>query len=154
MAEEPATAKKTKPKETAKADLGKRAAAAIIDWIIAWIIAIIIPFIGGIISAAYILLRDGFDVSFMDRRSLGKKLLKLRPIALDGSSVDLSVSVKRNWVFAIGPFLMIFPIVGWVLGTIIWAVLSIIETVLVLTDEEARRMGDKMANTKVVEVAE
>jgi uncharacterized RDD family membrane protein YckC len=152
MAEEKAPAKETKPKETAKADLGKRAAAVIIDCVITWVVALIIPFIGGIIGAAYILLRDGFDISFMDRRSLGKKLLKLRPITLDGSPVDLSVSLKRNWVFAIGPFLMIFPIVGWVLGSIIWLVLTIIETVLVLTDEEARRMGDKIANTKVIEV--
>ena len=152
MAEEQAPAKETKPKEAVKADLGKRAVAAIVDWAITWVVALIIPFLGGIIGAAYILLRDGFNISFMDRRSLGKKLLKLRPTTLDGSPVDLVVSMKRNWVFAVGPLLMIFPIVGWILGSIIGLVLGIIEIILVLTDPEGRRMGDKMANTKVIEV--
>lgn len=153
MAEEKSpAAKEAKPKGTAKADLGKRAAAALIDWVITWVIALVIPFLGGIIAAAYMLLRDGFDISFMDRRSLGKKLLKLRPVTLDASPVDLAVSMKRNWVFAIGPVLMIFPIVGWILGSIIGLVLGIVEIILVLTDPEGRRIGDKIANTKVVEV--
>ena len=137
-----------------KADLGKRAAAVIIDWVIAWVVAIIIPFVGGLIAAAYMLLRDGFEVNFMDRRSLGKKLMKLRPVTLDGSPVDITVSVKRNWVFAIGPVLMIFPVVGWVFGSIVGIIIGIIEVVLVFSDEEGRRMGDKLANTKVVEVEE
>jgi len=164
MAEEQATpekktetdapAKETKMQGNGKADLGKRAAAVIIDWVIAWVVAIIIPFVGGLIAAAYMLLRDGFEVNFMDRRSLGKKLMKLRPVTLDGSPVDITVSVKRNWVFAIGPVLMIFPVVGWVFGSIVGIIIGIIEVVLVFSDEEGRRMGDKLANTKVVEVEE
>jgi uncharacterized RDD family membrane protein YckC len=155
MAEGQATPEQeTKPKGDEKADLGKRAAAVIIDWVIAWIIAIIIPFIGGLIGAAYMLLRDGFEINFMDHRSLGKKLLKLRPVTLDGSPVDIAVSVKRNWVFAIGPVLMIFPVIGWVLGSIVGFIIGLVEIILVLTDEEGRRMGDKLANTKVVEVEE
>jgi uncharacterized RDD family membrane protein YckC len=155
MAEEQTTPKQeAKPKGDAKADLGKRAAAVIIDCVIAWVIAIIIPFIGGLIGAAYMLLRDGFEINFMDHRSLGKKLLKLRPITLDGSPVDITVSVKRNWVFAIGPVLMIFPVIGWALGTIVGFIIGLVEIILVLTDEEGRRMGDKLAETKVIEVEE
>ena len=155
MAEGQTTQKQeTKPKGDKKADLGKRAAAVIIDWVIAWIIAIIIPFIGGLIGAAYMLFRDGFDINFMDHRSLGKKLLKLRPVTLDGSPLNLAVSVKRNWVLAIGLVLMIFPVIGWVLGSIVGFIIGLVEVILVLTDEQGRRMGDKLANTKVVEVEE
>jgi uncharacterized RDD family membrane protein YckC len=147
-----APVKETKAQGNVKADLGKRVVAVIIDWVIAWVLAMVIPFLGGLIGAAYMLLRDGLDFNFMDRRSLGKKLMKLRAVTLDGSPVDINVSVKRNWVFAIGPVLMILPVVGWVLGSIVGFVIGIIEIVLVFSDEEGRRMGDKLANTKVIEV--
>jgi len=152
MAEGQTTQKQEiKPTGDEKADLGKRAAAVIIDLVIAWVVAIVIPFVGGLIGAAYMLFRDGFEFNFMDHRSLGKKLLKLRPVTLDGSPVDISVSVRRNWVFAIGPVLMIFPVIGWVLGSIVGFIIGLVEVILVLTDEQGRRMGDKLANTKVVE---
>lgn len=155
MAEGQTTQKQEiKPTGDEKADLGKRAAAVIIDLVIAWVVAIVIPFVGGLIGAAYMLFRDGFEFNFMDHRSLGKKLLKLRPVTLDGSPVDISVSVRRNWVFAIGPVLMIFPVIGWVLGSIVSFIIGLVEIILVLTDEEGRRMGDKLANTKVIEVEE
>ena len=37
---------------------------------------------------------------------------------------------------------------------VISLILVIIEIILVLTDPEGRRMGDKIAGTKVIEVAE
>ena len=87
----------------AKADLGKRAIALIIDGVATMVVGFI-PLIGGMIATAYWLLRDGMDVEFMDHRSLGKKLMKLRPVMLDGSPVDMATSAKRNWMFALaGP---------------------------------------------------
>jgi len=68
-----------------KADLGKRFIAAIIDAAIAAVVGFI-PFIGGFIGAAYILLRDGLAYDIKDHRSVGKRLMKLRPVALDGGS--------------------------------------------------------------------
>src|SRR5690606_13204813 len=62
----------------AKPDLGKRAIAAIIDGAIAGAVGLI-PVIGGVVGALYILLRDGFDFEFMQGRSVGKTLMKLRP---------------------------------------------------------------------------
>lgn len=146
--------KVTKPKANGKADLGKRFLAALIDGVLSGIVSAIIPFVGGLIGAAYMLLRDGFEFDFMDHRSLGKKLLKLRPVTLDGTPVDINVSIKRNWVFAVPLVLMVIPILGWVLAPIIGVVIGIIECVLVLTDPEGRRWGDKFANTKVIEVSD
>ena len=73
---------------TGKADTGKRIVAAVIDCIVAAILNAV-PAIGGLVAAAYWLLRDGLDISFMDRRSIGKKVMKLRPIRLDGQPMTI-----------------------------------------------------------------
>jgi uncharacterized RDD family membrane protein YckC len=143
----------------AKADLAKRFIAALIDGLLAGGVSLI-PFIGGIIGAAYILVRDGLEVDFMDRRSIGKKLIKLRPVRLDGQPMDPATSVKRNLplcIGAVGAIFMIIPILGWIIAILLGLtglVVAVIEAVLVLTDSEGRRMGDKFAGTKVIEVAD
>lgn len=142
--------------ELQKADLGKRFVAAILDSIIAMIL-FVIPFIGWIFGCAYLLLRDGLQIDFMDQRSLGKKLMKLRPVALDGTPLDAVVSIKRNWMFAIGGLapLLVITIIGIILipPLLVAAfLLGVVEIILVVTDEEGRRLGDKIANTMVIEV--
>lgn len=143
----------------AKADLTKRFLASLIDGLLAGGVSMI-PIIGGIIGAAYILVRDGLELEFMDRRSIGKKLLKLRPVRLDGQPMDVATSVKRNFPLAIGAVGSIFwiiPILGWIAAiffALIGLLVAIVEIVLVLTDAEGRRMGDKVGVTKVIEVAD
>jgi uncharacterized RDD family membrane protein YckC len=142
-----------------KPDVTKRAIAAIIDGAIAGAVGLV-PLVGGIVGALYILLRDGFDYEFMDGRSVGKKLMKLRPVRLDGAKMDLSTSARRNWPIALGSLasvLFILPVIGWILYIpvlILAIVLGIVEIVSVLTSPDGRRWGDKLANTKVVEVAD
>ncbi len=136
-----------------KADLGKRIIAAIIDGLISGVLGLI-PVAGGLVGAAYMLVRDGLDIEFMNMQSLGKKVMKLRAIRVDGQPMDLASSVKRNIPFAIGPIIMIVPILGWIIGPLVALIIGIIEIVLVLTDDEGRRMGDRFAETKVIEVQE
>ena len=141
-----------------KADISKRVIAAVIDAVIALVIGMI-PIIGGLIATAYWLVRDGLEIDFMDQRSIGKKLVKLRPVTLDGSPVDIMTSVKRNWMFALGGIAQLFAmtIIGLVIAiplAFLVFVIGIIELVLVLTDSEGRRMGDKFADTMVIEVDE
>lgn len=142
-----------------KPDLGKRAIAAIIDGAIAGAVGLI-PVIGGIIGALYILLRDGFEFEFMNGRSVGKTLMKLRPVRLDGGKMDLATSARRNWTVALGSlatFLLIVPILGWLLYIpvlIAAVVIGIVEIVSVVNAPDGRRWGDKLAGTKVIEVAE
>ncbi len=155
----PGSAVPTPAPAAAKADLAKRFIAALIDGLLAGGVSLI-PVIGGIIGAAYILVRDGLEVDFMDRRSIGKKVIKLRPIRLDGQPMDVATSVKRNFPLAIGSvgaIFLIIPILGWIIAILLGLtalVVAVIEAVLVLTDPEGRRMGDKFAATKVIEVAE
>jgi len=148
----------TQPGALQKADLGKRIPAALIDGLLTFVIGWI-PFIGGIIAAAYWLVRDGLELDFMDRRSIGKKLMKLRPVTLDGTPMDIMTSAKRNWMFALGGVaqLLIYTIIGILLAIpliFVAFLLGILELILVITDDEGRRLGDKIANTMVIEVDE
>ena len=138
-----------------KADVGKRAVAFIIDAILALVIGLV-PIAGGIAATAYWLLRDGMEFDFMDHRSIGKKIMKLRPLTLDGRPIDMLTSVKRNWMFALGGVVQLFAmtVIGLVVAVplgLAALVVGVVEVVLVLTDAEGRRMGDKLANTRVVE---
>ena len=140
-----------------KADLPKRFVATLIDAVIAVVVGMI-PWIGGIVAAAYWVLRDGMEFEFMDHRSVGKKVMKLRPVTADGGQMDMMMSVQRNWMFGVGgimQFLMFIPFLGWLLMIpvgLFALVIGIIELIKVVTDEEGRRFGDVWANTKVVEV--
>lgn len=140
-------------KTAGKADLGKRFIAALIDGVLASVV-VFVPVIGALIGAAYMLVRDGLEFDFMKNRSIGKHVMKLRPVRLDGGPVDITTSIKRNIPFAIGPAIMIIPIIGWIIGPIVAMAIGVIEIVLVLTDSEGRRLGDKFADTKVIEVNE
>ena len=152
-----------------KADLGKRFVAILIDSLLAGVGAAIIG-VGGfrmyglglLLGAGYILVRDGLEFDFMDRRSIGKKVMKLRPKRLDGRPMDLEASVRRNWTLALSTALfgLSYLLGGWggffLLSMLagLAGLLNLAEAVLVVTDDEGRRIGDKMADTKVVVVSE
>ena len=140
-----------------KADISKRAVAALIDGVIASVLSWAIPGIGGLVGGAYILLRDGFDFDFMKHRSLGKQVMKLRVVRDDGRPMDLATSASRNWTLSLGliiSVLALIPILGR-LGAITVAliapIISIIEAALVLMDGEGRRLGDRTGGTKVID---
>jgi len=143
----------------AKADLGKRIAAGLIDAVIGIVLGLI-PAIGGLLAGGYWLFRDGLEFEFMDRRSVGKKVMKLRPVTLDGSPMTLLLSAKRNWMFALGGLAQLMLAISFfgaffvpVFG-LAALILGVTEVVLVLTDKAGRRLGDRMAETRVIEVAD
>lgn len=153
----PASSAERAPKST----IGSRALALLVDAVIAWVLGLI-PLVGYLISASYLVLRDGFDADFMRGRSMGKRLTKLTVVRMDGGTMDFKTSVRRNWMFglgAAGALLIELPYVGWLLiplGILIAVatlLIGIIEVVKVLTDGERRRWGDQMAATKVVQSA-
>ena len=145
--------------QTAKADLGKRFIAAVIDGAIAGVVGLI-PWIGGIIGGLYILLRDGLDYEYLRGRSVGKTLMKLKPVRLDGQPMDTATSIKRNWMLALGLIslvLVLIPVIGWIALALLWVaapVIGLIEVILVATDKEGRRWGDRLSGTKVVETTD
>lgn len=137
-----------------KADLARRFLAFLIDSIIAGVagvlFGIIAPLLGTIASAGYIIFRDGVDLEFMDRRSIGKRLLNLRPYRLDGLPMDLETSLRRNWMFGLGSLAQLGFAFG--LGAVISLVgtlIAIYEIYRVVTDPAGRRWGDELAHTMV-----
>lgn len=130
--------------------------AALIDGIIGWIV-VFIPFIGGILGFLYLLLKDGimYEVTKNEEwrnKSIGKKVMNLEVMRLDGGRVDLAVSARRNIPLTIGSIIAIIPLLGWVIGPIVSLIFAVIELFMFLTDEHGRRLGDRWANTQVIEV--
>lgn len=139
----------------AKADPFRRFLSALIDGIIAGIPGFI-PVVGNLVGAAYTLTKDALvyeitkDASWKNR-SIGKKLLGLEVVTLGGGDLDLAGSAKRNITLAVGSLIAVVPLAGWVAGGVLGGILGIIECVLVLVDPQGRRIGDRIANTQVVE---
>lgn len=120
-----------------KADLAKRILALIIDILISGVFGIV-PKVGWIVGMAYMLFRDGFEWNFMKNRSLGKVVMKLKVVVLEGEKVapDYIISLKRNWLFII-PVISFFAF--------------IVEGIKTIVDPEGKRFGDILANTMVVD---
>ncbi len=141
-----------------KADPVKRIIAFVIDAVAALIVGLI-PFVGGIIGALYMLLRDALPIEALEYKSIGKKLLKLSVVNIEDptSKIDYITSAKRNWMFALGPMMMFFlfiPILGWIIDILIGIavfILVIIEIIKIFSDEKGVRLGDNMAGTMVIE---
>lgn len=88
--------------------------------------------------------------------------MKLRPVRLDGGAMDMETSVRRNWTLALGSALsgLSYFIGGWGGFFLLTALaglaglLALVECILVISDADGRRIGDKQANTQVVVVEE
>lgn len=138
-------------------EFGTRIVASVIDGAIAFVLGFI-PAVGPILGAAYLVTRDGFSFDFADGRSVGKHFMHLRTIRLNGRSMNLETSIRRNWMFGfggvialiallpLGPFgwLLILPVSGAALA------LAVYEVYRALNDPQQRRFGDQMAGTRVV----
>jgi len=137
-----------------KADLVSRFLAALIDGIVAGVLSLV-PLVGFLAGGVYTLTKDGIMYELTKNleykgRSIGKKLLRLTVVRLDGGPVDLRVSAKRNLTLALGGLIGIVPLLGWVIGPFVSLVLGVVELLLVLGDPLGRRLGDKWAGTQVV----
>jgi uncharacterized RDD family membrane protein YckC len=143
----------------ARPDPVTRFLAFFIDAVIVAVVGLV-PVIGGLVGIAYVLVRDGLTYDFMDGRSIGKRVMKLRPVRLDGLPMDVETSVRRNWPLAFGSLaqaLIFVPVIGWILIPFVGiagTVMVVVEIVRVLTGADGRRWGDTMAGTQVVVVAD
>jgi len=132
----------------------RRIAAGLVDGIPAYLIAFI-PFIGGLISAVYLAIRDGLPNGEGKSQSLGKRLLGLKTIRLpEGTPCDYLTSLLRNLPFAVPALIMVRPVKGWILGSFVWGALLLIEILLIVVDENGERLGDRLAGTAVVDASE
>lgn len=143
-----------------KADPVKRMLALLVDAAIAAILCLI-PFLGHLLGGCYLLLRDALPIAALGNRSVGKKLFALgliKSTSWQNPGQDYWMSIQRNWMFALGPliyFLVFIPFLGWLLDLLLVsasAIFCIVETVMIFTDPQGIRIGDRMAGTKVIEM--
>lgn len=137
-----------------KADLVTRFLAALIDGMVAGLLSLI-PMVGILAAVVYTLAKDGivYELTKNDEfigRSVGKKLLGLTVVRLDGVDMDVSTSVRRNLTVGLGGLIALVPIIGWILGAIIGGLVNVVEMLAVLMDPQGRRIGDRWAGTQVV----
>jgi len=124
-----------------EADLGKRIAAAFIDFLVAmalaWAAGMLMSRLSYPVWIAYMLTRD--SLPFLDGQSIGKKALNLRAVSESGKSLsgDWNAGLIRNIPMAI-PF-----------G-------ALVELIVMLVNKDKpgglRRLGDQWGKTKVVNV--
>lgn len=137
-----------------------RLGAALIDGVIAFILTTLlggIPLLGGVVGAAYLVVRDGLELGPVRYRSVGKYLMGLGLVRMDGQPVTLETSLLRNWMFglgAVGGILVAVPIVGGLIAPVAsigGLTLILFEVYNVFSDPSGRRWGDRLGNTRVVQ---
>ena len=150
---------------------GRRTAAALLDTALALTLALVpaaftpgvakgrVFGLGLLLGTAYILLRDAIPYAEWGARSLGKRWIGIRPYRVGGIPMDLRTSLRRN--ATIGAAFLV-PALMYVAGGyklipfgeyLLWAcgLLLVAEFALVAVDPLARRLGDRLAHTRVIE---
>ena len=127
-----------------KAQVLNRGIAKLIDvFIVAAADQMIVP-VGFLAGLAYILIADGFAGG----RSIGKRLIGLQTVLPDRrESAGFRESIIRNLPFAVAQLAFAIPYVGWIVSIAIMA----LEGVLVIGNEQGRRLGDEIAGTQVLD---
>jgi uncharacterized RDD family membrane protein YckC len=101
-----------------------------------------VGFLGGL---AYILIADGFAGG----RSIGKRLIGLQTVLPDRrEAAGFRESIIRNLPLAVAQAAFAVPYVGWLVSIAIIA----FEAVLIIGNEQGRRLGDEVAGTQVLDV--
>lgn len=127
-----------------KAQVLNRFIARLIDLFIVAAAAGAIDPVGFLAGLAYILVGDGFAGG----RSIGKRLIGLQTILPDRrEAAGFRESIIRNVPFAAAQVAFAVPYVGWILSAAIVA----IEAVLIIGNEQGRRLGDELAGTQVLD---
>ena len=132
------------PGETAKAGLLLRTIAKLVDFVIIALAIEAVPRVGYFAGLIYLLISDGL----FDGRSLGKKLIRLRVISMETDApATFRNSMVRNITFTASLLLYKIPLIGWFFASLI----LVLEFLLMMGNEEGMRLGDVLANTKVME---
>lgn len=149
----------------------RRLAAALMDAALASVIALVpaaftpgiakarVFGLGLLVGAAYMLLRDAVPYAQWGARSFGKRWIGLRPYRVGGLPVDARTSVRRNATVGVAFALPALMYLGGGYALIpfgeyvVWLCVALVavETLLVLVDPLARRVGDRLAATRVIE---
>jgi hypothetical protein len=127
-----------------KAQVLNRFIAKLIDLLIVAAVSKLVPPVGVLAGLAYILLADGFGGG----RSVGKRLIGLQTIVPRvREPAGFRESIIRNLPCGLAQLAFEIPYVGWI-G---WGAILSFEALLVIGNEQGRRLGDEIAKTHVLE---
>ena len=127
-----------------KAQVLNRFIAKLIDLLIVAAASKLVPPVGVLAGFAYILLADGFGGG----RSVGKRLIGLQTMVPGTREpAGFRESIIRNLPCALAQLAFEIPYVGWI-G---WGAVLSLEALLVVGNEQGRRLGDEIAKTHVLE---
>jgi len=127
-----------------KAQVLNRGIAKLIDLFIVVAAGQLIQPVGFLGGLAYILVADGFAGG----RSIGKRLIGLQTVLPHRRVVaGFRESIIRNLPFAVAQLAFAIPYVGWLVSVAI----IVFEGVLILGNEQGRRLGDEVAATQVLD---
>ena len=127
-----------------KAQVLNRFIAKTIDLLIVAAASKLLPPVGVLAGLAYILLADGFGGG----RSVGKRLIGLQTIVpRTRDPAGFRESIVRNLPCGLAQLAFEIPYVGWI-G---WGAVLSLEGLLVIGNEQGRRLGDEIAKTQVLE---
>jgi uncharacterized RDD family membrane protein YckC len=113
---------------------GNRVVAFLIDVLVMLVVSALLQTPGVVLAVIYLLSRDG--IPFLDGQSIGKKVLDLQAVDYKGDPLT------NNWrpVVLRNVFLLVFPF------------FPTIELLVLLSHTDGRRIGDQIANTRVVNI--
>ena len=127
-----------------KAQVLNRFIAKLIDLFIVAAAAELVDPVGFLAGLAYLLVADGFAGG----RSIGKRLIGLQTIVPDArEAAGFRESIIRNIPFAAAQLAFAVPYVGWIASAAVVA----FEAVLIVGNEQGRRLGDELAGTQVLD---
>ena len=119
-----------------------------IDLLIAWAFALILPPVGPLAGLLFLSIADGFN----EGQSPGKRITKLKVVKREGlESISFKESIFRNIPFAIVYIFFIVPFLGWFLLVIVGLPILLLECYLICSSDESTRVGDIIADTKVID---
>lgn len=130
-----------------KAHVLNRFIAKLIDLFLVVAAETIAPPVGFLSGLAYILIADGFAGG----RSIGKRVVGLQTMRLDQrETAGFRESIIRNLPCGAAQLAFAIPYVGWIVSL---AILSF-ESLLIIGNEQGRRLGDEVARTQVLDAGQ
>ncbi len=130
-----------------KAHVLNRFIAKLIDLFIVAAASEVISPVGFLAGLAYVLVADGFPGG----RSIGKRLIGLQTILPSTrEAAGFKDSIIRNVPFGAAVMAFEVPYVGWLVTLAILA----LESLLIIGNEQGRRLGDELAQTQVLDAGQ
>lgn len=124
-----------------------RLMAKFIDFFVLLVLSFFFFPLGMFLGIVYLSIGDSLGMG----QSLGKKLMGMRVIRTeDGEKCEWKQAVVRNLPMTAPLMLFVIPILGWLVGGILFLAFTLIEIYLFTTFKSRQRLGDMMAETTVV----